>query len=130
MIILKYYLLFPNYFIVLTWSNPTGSSSTSNTACQLPNTPLGMAMAKHNMMRDPFLLMFIMKSITYHWKICEYGNQQTVIQARKQKPGTDYNLYDCIVALVKIVQNLHTYIWIQLDFLFMNLQYICQSTES
>lgn len=65
-----------------------------------------------------------------HWKICEYGNQQTVKQAKKQKPGTDYNLYDCIVALVKIVQNLHTYIWIQLDFLFMNLQYICQSTES
>lgn len=42
-----------------------------------------------------------------HWKICEYGNQQTVKQARKQKPGTDYNLYDCIVALVKIVQNLN-----------------------
>lgn len=35
---------------------------------------------------------------------------KTVKQARKQKPGTDYNLYDCIVALVKIVQNLHTYI--------------------
>ena len=37
--------------VLITWFKPIGSNNTSNTACQLPKTPLGIAEARHSKMR-------------------------------------------------------------------------------